>query len=118
MKTLTITDARQNLGHWLKLAANGEDVGVIVGSDNDSHILSVSCELQPMAQILTGISNGKGLHIVILASLYRSSGVVDALKTKGGATSFLRLRTSWTTTGRKRPSSRGRSRAWKRMLAW
>jgi hypothetical protein len=33
MRTLTITDARQNLGHWLKLAANGEDVGVIVGSD-------------------------------------------------------------------------------------
>jgi antitoxin (DNA-binding transcriptional repressor) of toxin-antitoxin stability system len=33
MKTLTITDARQNLGHWLRLAANGEDVGVIVGSD-------------------------------------------------------------------------------------
>jgi hypothetical protein len=33
MKTLTITEARQNLGHWLKLAANGEDVGVIVGSD-------------------------------------------------------------------------------------
>jgi hypothetical protein len=33
MKTLTITDARQNLGHWLKLAANREEVGVIVGSD-------------------------------------------------------------------------------------
>ena len=33
MKTLTISDARQNLGHWLKLAANGEEVGVIVGSD-------------------------------------------------------------------------------------
>jgi hypothetical protein len=33
MKTLTITDARQNLGHWLKLAANGAEVGVIVGSD-------------------------------------------------------------------------------------
>ena len=33
MKTLTITTARQNLGHWLKRAANGEDVGVIVGSD-------------------------------------------------------------------------------------
>jgi antitoxin (DNA-binding transcriptional repressor) of toxin-antitoxin stability system len=33
MKTLTITDARQNLGHWLKLAAKGEDVGVIVGSE-------------------------------------------------------------------------------------
>ena len=26
MKTLTITDARQNLGHWLKLAANGEEL--------------------------------------------------------------------------------------------
>jgi hypothetical protein len=33
MKTLTITGARRNLGHWLKLAANGEEVGVIVGSD-------------------------------------------------------------------------------------
>ena len=25
--------ARQNLGHWLKLAAKGEDVGVVIGSD-------------------------------------------------------------------------------------
>jgi antitoxin (DNA-binding transcriptional repressor) of toxin-antitoxin stability system len=33
MKTLTITTARQNLGHWLKLAAKGQDVGVVVGSD-------------------------------------------------------------------------------------
>jgi antitoxin (DNA-binding transcriptional repressor) of toxin-antitoxin stability system len=33
MKTLTVTTARQNLGHWLKLAARGEDVGVIVGAD-------------------------------------------------------------------------------------
>jgi antitoxin (DNA-binding transcriptional repressor) of toxin-antitoxin stability system len=33
MKTLTVTTARQNLGHWLKLAAQGEDVGVIVGAD-------------------------------------------------------------------------------------
>jgi antitoxin (DNA-binding transcriptional repressor) of toxin-antitoxin stability system len=33
MKTLTITAARQNLGHWLKLAAKGEDVGVVIGSD-------------------------------------------------------------------------------------
>jgi antitoxin (DNA-binding transcriptional repressor) of toxin-antitoxin stability system len=33
MKTLTVTTARQNLGHWLKLAAKGEDVGVIVGAD-------------------------------------------------------------------------------------
>jgi antitoxin (DNA-binding transcriptional repressor) of toxin-antitoxin stability system len=33
MKTLTITDARRNLGRWLKLAAGGEEVCVIVGSD-------------------------------------------------------------------------------------
>ena len=33
MKTLTVTMARQNLGHWLKLAAQGEDIGVVVGAD-------------------------------------------------------------------------------------
>ena len=31
MKTLTITRARQNLGHWLKLAAKGEEIGIVVG---------------------------------------------------------------------------------------
>jgi len=30
MKTLTVTAARQNLGRWLKRAANGEDIGVVV----------------------------------------------------------------------------------------
>ncbi len=30
MKTLTITEGRQNLGAWLKRAVNGEDVGFIV----------------------------------------------------------------------------------------
>jgi hypothetical protein len=33
MKTLTVTTARQNLGHWLKLAAKGEDIGVVVGAE-------------------------------------------------------------------------------------
>ena len=33
MKTLTVTTARQNLGHWLRLAAKGEEVGVVIGSD-------------------------------------------------------------------------------------
>jgi antitoxin (DNA-binding transcriptional repressor) of toxin-antitoxin stability system len=32
MKTLTITTARQNLGHWLKRAAGGESVGIVVGA--------------------------------------------------------------------------------------
>jgi antitoxin (DNA-binding transcriptional repressor) of toxin-antitoxin stability system len=33
MKTLTITDAKKNLGHWLSAAARGEDIGVICGAD-------------------------------------------------------------------------------------
>jgi len=33
MKTLTITEARKNLGRWLAAAATGEDVGIILGAD-------------------------------------------------------------------------------------
>ena len=33
MKTLTITDAKKNLGRWLALAARGEDIGIIAGAD-------------------------------------------------------------------------------------
>lgn len=33
MKTLTITDAKKNLGRWLSAAARGEDVGIISGAD-------------------------------------------------------------------------------------
>jgi hypothetical protein len=33
MKTLTITDAKKNLGRWLSAAARGEDVGIICGAD-------------------------------------------------------------------------------------
>ena len=33
MKTLTITDAKKNLGQWLLAAARGEDVGIISGAD-------------------------------------------------------------------------------------
>jgi antitoxin (DNA-binding transcriptional repressor) of toxin-antitoxin stability system len=32
MKTLTVTEARQKLGHWLKLVENGEEIGVIQGA--------------------------------------------------------------------------------------
>ena len=31
MQTLTVTKARQNLGGWLKRAAEGADIGVIIG---------------------------------------------------------------------------------------
>jgi antitoxin (DNA-binding transcriptional repressor) of toxin-antitoxin stability system len=33
MKTLTITEAKRNLGRWLTAAARGEDIGIITGAD-------------------------------------------------------------------------------------
>lgn len=33
MKTLTITEARKNLGQWLTAAVHGEDIGIISGAD-------------------------------------------------------------------------------------
>ena len=33
MKTLTITDAKKNLGKWLQAAARGEQIAIISGAD-------------------------------------------------------------------------------------
>jgi antitoxin (DNA-binding transcriptional repressor) of toxin-antitoxin stability system len=33
MKTLTITNAKKNLGRWLAAAARGEDIGIVCGAD-------------------------------------------------------------------------------------
>ena len=33
MKTLTITDAKKNLGRWLAAVAQGEDIAIIRGGD-------------------------------------------------------------------------------------
>ena len=33
MQTLTITDAKKNLGRWLQAAAKGADIGIISGAD-------------------------------------------------------------------------------------
>lgn len=33
MRTLTITEAKKNLGRWLSAAAAGEDIGIIAGRD-------------------------------------------------------------------------------------
>lgn len=33
MKTLTITDAKKNLGKWLAAAARGDDIGIVCGAD-------------------------------------------------------------------------------------
>jgi antitoxin (DNA-binding transcriptional repressor) of toxin-antitoxin stability system len=37
MKTLTVTQGRQNLGHWLKRALCGDDVGFLV----DGHVVAL-----------------------------------------------------------------------------
>jgi antitoxin (DNA-binding transcriptional repressor) of toxin-antitoxin stability system len=33
MTTLTATQARKNLTHWLKAAKNGQDIGIVYGAD-------------------------------------------------------------------------------------
>ena len=33
MKTLTITNAKKNLGRWLAAAARGDDIGIVCGAD-------------------------------------------------------------------------------------
>jgi antitoxin (DNA-binding transcriptional repressor) of toxin-antitoxin stability system len=33
VKTLTITDAKKNLGRWLDAAARGQDIGIIRGAE-------------------------------------------------------------------------------------
>ena len=33
MKTLTITDAKKNLGRWLDAASRGEDIGIVCGAN-------------------------------------------------------------------------------------
>ena len=33
MKTLTATEARKNLTHWLKAARSGQDIGIVYGAD-------------------------------------------------------------------------------------
>lgn len=33
MKTLTITEAKKNLGRWLAAAARGDDIGIVSGAD-------------------------------------------------------------------------------------
>ena len=33
MKTLTITEAKKNLGRWLSAAVRGENIGIVAGAD-------------------------------------------------------------------------------------
>lgn len=49
MKTLTITEARKNLSHWLTAAAGGDDIGIILGA-NIIALRKVEVESKDFAQ--------------------------------------------------------------------
>jgi len=54
MKTITITEAKRSLGQYLKLAAIGEDIGIISGADIISlrKVQVVSLEAETSARIM------------------------------------------------------------------
>lgn len=56
MKTLTITEARKNLSHWLAAAASGDDVGIILGA-NIIALRPVEVESKDFAQREYGASS-------------------------------------------------------------
>ena len=56
MKTLTITDAKRNLGRWLDAAAQGQDIGIICGA-NIIALRKVEVESTDYAQREYGATN-------------------------------------------------------------
>jgi antitoxin (DNA-binding transcriptional repressor) of toxin-antitoxin stability system len=55
MKTLTITDAKKNLGRWLEAAARGEDIGIVCGA-NIVALRKVDVESSDYAQREYGVA--------------------------------------------------------------
>jgi antitoxin (DNA-binding transcriptional repressor) of toxin-antitoxin stability system len=55
MKTLTITEARKNLSHWLAAAAGGDDIGIILGA-NIIALRKVEVESKDFAQHEYGVT--------------------------------------------------------------
>ncbi len=55
MQTLTITDAKKNLGKWLKAASNGQDIGIVSGADIIA-LRKVSVESSDYAQREYGVT--------------------------------------------------------------
>lgn len=80
MKTLTITDARRNLGRWLAAAARGEDVGIVCGADIIA-LRKVTVESTDYAQREYGASPDDVARFEEIAA--RQYG---ALRRKGGLT--------------------------------
>ena len=58
MKTLTITDAKKNLGRWLSAAARGEDIGIVSGADIIA-LRKVEVESTDYAQREYGVTNAE-----------------------------------------------------------
>ena len=58
MKTLTITGAKKDLGHWLTAASRGEDIGIICGADVIA-LRKVDVEATDYAQREYGVSAGQ-----------------------------------------------------------
>ena len=55
MKTLTVTEARKNLSHWLAAAASGDDVGIVLGA-NIIALRKVEVESTDFAQREYGVT--------------------------------------------------------------
>lgn len=55
MQTLTITDAKKNLGKWLKAAAHGQDIAIVSGADIIA-LRKVSIEAADYAQREYGVT--------------------------------------------------------------
>ncbi len=67
MKTLTITDAKKNLGRWLMAASRGEDIGIVCGADIIA-LRRVEVESTDYSQREYGVTSGQ------VAALEKATG--------------------------------------------
>jgi antitoxin (DNA-binding transcriptional repressor) of toxin-antitoxin stability system len=71
MKTLTITDAKKNLGRWLAAAARGEDIGIVSGDrryrrlQRSGKLVTVSAdELRKMIEFIFSRPSRRSVRVV------------------------------------------------------
>jgi antitoxin (DNA-binding transcriptional repressor) of toxin-antitoxin stability system len=58
MTTLTATEARKNLSHWLRAAKRGEEIGIVFGADVFA-LRPVSIQAADYAQREYGVTTGQ-----------------------------------------------------------
>ncbi|MEO7701246.1 MAG: hypothetical protein ABIZ04_18640 [Opitutus sp.] len=109
MQTLTITKARQNLGGWLKRAAAGEEIGVIVG-DKVVAFRAVQIIAADYAQSEYGISavEMKAASDRIGSSTRNAAAAGDAVEYTPGMFSTKRENPAHKTISRLRPKAKRR----------